>query len=56
MALMTNDIQEKLVKLLTEEGLVSTDVIQGATLGAVGRVTKHFVRFLLSEMQLMTNC
>lgn len=36
MALMTNDIQEKLVKLLTEEGLVSTDVIQSATTEAAG--------------------
>ncbi|QQR51114.1 Flp pilus assembly complex ATPase component TadA [Candidatus Saccharibacteria bacterium] len=36
MALMTNDIQEKLVKLLTEEGLVSTDVIQSAAAEAAG--------------------
>jgi type IV pilus assembly protein PilB len=36
MALMTNDIQEKLIKLLTEEGLVSTDVIQSATTEAAG--------------------
>ena len=31
MALMTDDIQEKLIKLLTEEGLVSKDVIKQAT-------------------------
>ncbi len=36
MALMTSDIQEKLIKLLTEEGLVSTDVIQGATAESAG--------------------
>ena len=30
MALMTDDMQEKLIKLLTDEGLVSRDVIKRA--------------------------
>ena len=30
MALMTDDMQEKLIKLLTDEGLVSRDVIKQA--------------------------
>src|SRR3954462_1835579 len=30
MALLTSDIQEKLISLLTEEGLVSADVLRGA--------------------------
>ncbi len=51
MALITNDIQEKLAKLLVEEGLVQAEIIDRA-IGESARKEESLVAYLLSNQVL----
>lgn len=53
MALLTTDMQEKLTTLLSEEGLVSTDVLQSAV--EESKTTKKPLFALLTEKHIIDN-